>query len=163
MSRLDSFIRRLEAQRACLDHAVDLIGAQRGPVLEIGLGNGRTYDHLRDRLPGRDIHAFDRQCNAHPACVPPTGCLWLGEFADSFKAAAAKLGSTAILAHCDTGSGDEAANARQALWLGPAVLPMLAKGAIVLSDQALSVDALAQLPLPPGVPSGRYFFYRYGG
>ena len=31
-----------------------------GPVIELGLGNGRTYDHLRERLPGRRIIAFDR-------------------------------------------------------------------------------------------------------
>ena len=31
-----------------------------GPVLELGLGNGRTFDHLRERLPGRRIVAFDR-------------------------------------------------------------------------------------------------------
>ena len=48
MSRLDSFIRRLEAQRACLNRAAELIGDLEGVVLELGLGNGRTYDHLRE-------------------------------------------------------------------------------------------------------------------
>ncbi|MGH6887075.1 MAG: class I SAM-dependent methyltransferase, partial [Geminicoccales bacterium] len=48
MSRLDSFIRRLEAQRACLDLAAARIADLPGPVLELGLGNGRTYDHLRE-------------------------------------------------------------------------------------------------------------------
>ena len=52
MSRLDSFIRRLEAQRACLALAAGRIGGLPGPVLELGLGNGRTYDHLRELLPG---------------------------------------------------------------------------------------------------------------
>ena len=55
MSRLDSFIRRLVAQRACLDHAAQLIGGLDGAVLELGLGNGRTYDHLRSLFPGREI------------------------------------------------------------------------------------------------------------
>ena len=50
MSRLDSFIRRLQAQRACLDRAAELVRDLPGPVVEIGLGNGRTYDHLRRRL-----------------------------------------------------------------------------------------------------------------
>jgi len=53
VSRLDSFIRRLEAQRACLDHAAGLIGGLDGVVLELGLGNGRTYDHLRSLFPSR--------------------------------------------------------------------------------------------------------------
>jgi hypothetical protein len=54
MSRLDSFIRRLEAQRACLGYAAAQIRAIAGPVLELGLGNGRTYDHLRELLPERE-------------------------------------------------------------------------------------------------------------
>jgi S-adenosyl-L-methionine methyltransferase len=52
MTRLDSAIRRLTAQRDLLDWASEEI-APGGLVLELGLGNGRTYDHLRDRLPGR--------------------------------------------------------------------------------------------------------------
>jgi len=62
LSRLDSFIRRLEAQRLCLDWATARIAATPGVVLELGLGNGRTYDHLASRLgPGREIHAFARR------------------------------------------------------------------------------------------------------
>src|SRR6202022_2543720 len=47
VSRLDSFIRRLKAQRACLDLAAGLVRGLDGEILELGLGNGRTYDHLR--------------------------------------------------------------------------------------------------------------------
>ena len=59
MSRLDSMIRRLMAQRACLDAVTEMIRTLPGPILEIGLGNGRTYDHLRKRLPERSIFVFD--------------------------------------------------------------------------------------------------------
>ena len=38
MSRLDSFIRRLEAQRACIDRAFELAAPLSGPVIEVGLG-----------------------------------------------------------------------------------------------------------------------------
>ena len=55
MSRLDSFIRRLEAQRACLNRAAALISGIDGIVLELGLGNGRTYDHLRELFPDREF------------------------------------------------------------------------------------------------------------
>jgi hypothetical protein len=71
MTRLDSFIRRIRAQRACLNRAADLIKGVPGPVLELGLGNGRTYDHLRELMPERQIYAFDRQLAAHPDCIPP--------------------------------------------------------------------------------------------
>ncbi len=60
MSRLDSFIRRLKAQRACLGLAAELIRDVPGPLLELGLGNGRTYDHLREIMPGREIYVFER-------------------------------------------------------------------------------------------------------
>ena len=70
MSRLDSFIRRLEAQRACLNQAALAIAALPGPVLELGLGNGRTYDHLRELLPGREIFVFEREPPVSPEFTP---------------------------------------------------------------------------------------------
>ena len=66
MSRLDLFIDRMLSQRACIDHAVQRIADMPGPVLELGLGNGRTYHHLRERLPKREICVFDREIASHP-------------------------------------------------------------------------------------------------
>ena len=79
MSRLDSFIARMQAQRDCLNFLKSAVDALPGPILEVGLGNGRTYDHLRDLFPGRDIHVFERQVAAHPDCIPPADRLFLGE------------------------------------------------------------------------------------
>ena len=87
MSRLDSFIRRLEAQRACLDRAAELIARLDGAVLELGLGNGRTYDHLRELFPGRDIYVCERQVAAHPDCVPPADRLLLGDMRETLPVA----------------------------------------------------------------------------
>ena len=42
MSRLDSFIARMQAQRDCLNFLKPKIDALPGPILEVGLGNGRT-------------------------------------------------------------------------------------------------------------------------
>jgi len=160
VSRLDSVIRRLTAQRDCLAHAAVLIAEVPGPALEIGLGNGRTYDHLRELLPGRAIYAFDRAVKAHPACVPDPAHLLLGDFRETFPLALARTGARAALAHCDFGSGDATATRSLADWLGPALAPLLAPGAVVASDQALALDAATTLPLPPGVRPGRYFLYR---
>lgn len=160
-SRLDSFIRRLEAQRACLDWAVRQIAAVPGPVVELGLGNGRTYDHLRARLDGmREIFAFDRQVAAHPACIPDAAHLAVGDFRMTLPAFAARHAGRVALVHADIGSGDEAATAALARWLGPALAPMLARHAIVLSDQPLDGSGLQLQPLPPGVPADRYFIYQ---
>jgi hypothetical protein len=159
MSRLDSFIRRLEAQRACLDRVAGETRDRPGPVFEVGLGNGRTYDHLRDRLPGRAIHAFDRQLAAHPGCVPPAGLLLLGDIRDTVPAAAARLGP-AVLIHSDIGSGEAAATAALAADLAPLYAAALAPGGLLLSDQPVADPRLEAEPLPPEVPAGRYFLYR---
>ena len=83
MTRLDSAIRRLQAQRACLDRAAELVQDTPGPVLELGLGNGRTYDHLRARLAGRDIFVFERAPAAHPDSMPPADRLILGNILET--------------------------------------------------------------------------------
>ena len=161
-SRLDSFIRRLEAQRACLDWAVHAVATVQGAAVELGLGNGRTYDHLRTRLGTREIFAFDRQVAAHPACIPDAAHLIVGDFRDTLGPFAARHAGRVALVHADTGSGDEAATAALARWLGPALRPMLAAGAIVLSDQKLDIAGAETLPPPAGVPPDRYFVYRAG-
>jgi hypothetical protein len=159
-SRLDSFIRRLEAQRACLDWAVGAIATVPGAVVELGLGNGRTYDHLRTGFGGtREIFAFDRQVAAHPACIPDAAHLVVGDFRDTLPAFASRHAGQIALVHADIGSGDEAANAELARWLGRALVPMLAATALVLCDQQLEAPPLRAIDLPTGVPAHRYFIY----
>ena len=160
MSRLDSAIRRLEAQRACLDHAARLVAAVPGPVVELGLGNGRSYDHLRRLFPDREIFAFDRQVDAHPDCIPDAAHLVLGDFADTLPAALERIGARAALIHADTGTGEAQRNAKLAAWLAPHLAALAAPGGVILSDQELPGIAAAPLPLPAGVAAGRYFLYR---
>jgi len=160
LTRLDKAIRRLEAQRACLDWAVGEISGLAGAVLELGLGNGRTYDHLRQRLPGRDIFVFERQVQAHPDTIPPDDRLILGNIEDTLPAAARRFAGSAALVHSDIGTGDDARNAAFAAWLGPLIAPLLAPGGIVASDQRLDALAERAAALPAGVGEGRYYLYR---
>ena len=164
MSRLDSFIRRLEAQRACLDWAVDAVRDLPGPVVELGLGNGRTYDHLRARVGGgRAIFALDRQLAAHPSSVPDQNHLVLGDFRDTLPALVRRLGGpVAALVHADTGSGDEQASRDQAARLVDLIDVLLAGGGFVVSDQNMTPHAHGwrEEALPAGVAPGRYFIYR---
>ena len=51
MSRLESFIRRMQAQRDCINLAAELVADVPGVVWEFGLGNGRSFDHLRENCP----------------------------------------------------------------------------------------------------------------
>ena len=161
MSRLDSFIRRLEAQRACLDLAARQIADLRGPVLEVGLGNGRTYDHLRERLPLREIFVFERDVRAHPSCLPDPAHLLLGDLHDTLPDARRRLPGLAALAHADIGNGDALATAQLAGWLAAALPALLANGAWVVADQPLEERTLVPQALPAGVEPKRYFLYRH--
>ena len=159
MSRLDSFIRRLEAQRACLDFAARLIQGLEGDVLELGLGNGRTYDHLRQLFPDRKIYVCERSIAAHPDCVPPAGLLLLGEMLDTLRCAR-MLTDRVVLAHLDPGTGDLAASHALAAELTPLITPLLRLDGILVSEPAIAGDGLSPIALPAGVLPGRYHLYR---
>ena len=159
MSRLDTFIQRLEAQRACLGLASGLVAAIPGPVLELGLGNGRTYDHLRSLFPEREVFVFERQPAPHPACMPVPGHLIVGDLRETLPGAMRLLPGPAALVHSDIGTADAERNARVAAWLAGALPPLLRAGGIVASDQRLDDPRLEPLPLPTGLSVGRYFLY----
>ena len=160
LTRLDKAIRRLQAQRTCLDWAVGEIAGIPGVVLELGLGNGRSFDHLRARLPGRDIYVFERNPAAHPASTPPADRLIVGNLEDTLPAATTRFAGNAAFIHSDIGTGDDDRNRRFAEWLGPHILPLLAPGAIVASDQMLPALADLNIPPPEGVSEDRYYLYR---
>jgi hypothetical protein len=160
VSRLDSFIRRLKAQRACLDLAAGLIQGLEGYVLELGLGNGRTYDHLRQLFPDRRIYVCERQVAAHPDCIPPAELLILGDMRGTLRCARRLLGGRIVLAHFDPGTGDLAASRALAAELAPLIPPLLQPGGILASEPAIAADELQPIPLPEDVLPGRYNLYR---
>ncbi|MCF3642451.1 class I SAM-dependent methyltransferase [Rhizobium sp. TRM95111] len=157
MSRLDSFIRRLSAQRDILNHVADAIALPGGPVLEIGLGNGRTFNHLREKFPGRRIVAFDRALAAHGSSVPPDEDLVIGEIRET---GAGFAGCGAALVHADIGTGYDEKDAVTLTWLPQMVAAMLAPAGLAVSGLPLDEPSLAPLPLPAAVEDGRYFLYR---
>lgn len=162
MSRLDSFIRRVSAQRDCLNLAAGLIADTPGPVLELGLGNGRTYDHLRELFPDRQIFVFDRRVAAHPDCIPDDDHMILGDITETLPAALDRIGTPAALAHCDIGTGEKESNARLIATIAPMVDALMATGGIVCSDQEYNVENWTAQPPPEGVRPGRYFINRVG-
>jgi hypothetical protein len=164
VSRLDSVIGRLEAQRRCLGHAAALVRDLAGPVLEIGLGDGRTYDHLRQLLPARRILAFDLRLAAHPASTPPADCLVLGDVLETLPRLVRERDLRAALAHADIGGPDRRASAALAAALAPWLAAAVVPGGVVLCDQPLAGSpGLAPLPPPEGVAPDRYFLYRAHG
>jgi hypothetical protein len=163
MTRLDSAIRRLTAQRDLLNWASGVI-APTGLVLEIGLGNGRTYDHLRTKLPGREIYVFERSPAAHPDCMPPEGNLVVGDIFETLPLFTERLGiGSAALIHIDIGTGDEEANSSLALRLSPLVETLLQPAGLLLGDRAFHMPHCRDISADTGVPEGRYFVYRREG
>lgn len=160
MSRLDSFILRMQAQRACIDEVATESVAMGGLILELGLGNGRTYDHLRHRFPGRSIYVFDREVAAHPDCVPPPDLMRLGDFRQTLPAFLELHRGSAVFINADVGSADKAASVYLANELAPALRDILAPGAWLACDQLVYCAGLQRLAMPRGDFGDHYHFYR---
>ena len=148
------------AQRDCLEMATRLIRDVPGPVLELGLGNGRTYDHLRTLFPEREIFVFDRQVSAHPDCIPDDAHMIIGEVMQTLHSALSRIGTRAAMVHSDISSADKAESRRQASALVRLLGPLLAPGAIVVSDQDMAAAGWLDAALPEGIAPGRYYMYR---
>ena len=163
-TRLERFIARLVVQRACIDSAAQRTAQAVGDVWELGLGNGRTYDHLVDRFPGRDIVVFDRQMMAHPDCVPPDAMMRLGDFHDTIAAEAQRRRASVAVIHADIGSGDITQSRALGRWLAPHAVQALAPGGYLIGDQPMDDPALEPIALADAgagdVPADAYFFYR---
>lgn len=155
MSRLDSMLRRLGAQRDGLNWAAAQVDGLPGDALDIGLGNGRTYDHMREVLAGRRVLVIDRVLQCHPSCVPPEGDFLQGE-ADLVLAGLAGAGIR--LAHYDLGFGVEENDIAEAARMSPLIAAVMAPGGIIVSGQPLV--GFTRLAGPEGIPAGRYLFYR---
>jgi hypothetical protein len=160
MSRLDSMIRRLEAQRACLDWAMAAIADQPGPVLELGLGNGRTYDHLRAGLPAREILVFERRLIAHPDCIPDDAHLILGDLEVTLPPLVGELAGRVALIHADLGTAEPRYPASLEGLIAETFPRLLAERGVALLDKAIEPGALRRVGPPAGVARERYFIYR---
>lgn len=146
MSRLDSHIQQKIAQRDSINLAARWLAGQKGVIVEFGLGSGRSYSHLVERFPGREIFCFDRTQKAHPRSRPPASQLFLGEFTDLLldPALHARFAGAVILAHIDIGSGGPEDEVMPELLMGR-IHPWLKPEAAVLSDQDLTLQPAWQL------------------
>ena len=157
MSRLESMRRRLTAQIDGLNWAAAEIAGLPGDVLELGLGNGRTYDHLRERLPDRRIWVIDRRMKAHPSSVPPEADFLKGDAAEMLTRMAQE-GTRLALAHYELGIGVSEHDTAQSRSLSALIAALMVPGGLVVSQDPL--DALTRVAGPETVSTERYIFYR---
>lgn len=157
MSRLDSMLRRLTAQRDGLTWAAQAVADQPGDALDLGLGNGRTYDHLREQMPTRRIWVIDRVLQCHPSCVPPAEDFLEGEAEPMLEALAARTEGIA-LAHYDLGFGVKDKDVAEAARLSPLIGAVMRPGGLIVSGQPLV--GFTQIEGPDTIAKDRYLFYR---
>jgi hypothetical protein len=159
VSRLDRNLIRLRAQKHFLERAAELVAQVPGPVLEIGLGSGRTYDHLRHCLPNRPIYVFDTEPPGASAVAPAAKHFVLGDIQDTLPGARDWLPGPAALIHSDVGSHDQRANLRLnefiAGWLPELMSP---RGIFVCNTP---IPRLQRLEDGPGDLKDAYHMYSY--
>jgi trans-aconitate methyltransferase len=164
MSRLDFHIEQKIAQRDSIDLAARHLAGRPGWVVEFGLGRGRSYSHLAERFPGREIYCFDRELATNPGWGPPSERVLLGDLRAVLEdpAVQARFRGRVILAHLDLAWADSTDTLLHRLvverahgWLLP--------GAWVLSDRAVPLDPAWRLvPIPAPAEVGHaHRFHRY--
>ena len=156
MSRLDSMLRRLTAQRDGLNWAAARIANQDGDVLDMGLGNGRTYDHLREIMPDRRIWVMDRVLQCHPDSTPPEQDFLQGEAEPMLQKLAAS-GHKMAMAHYDFGRGIKEDDVAEAARLSPLIAQVMQPNGLLISGQPLV--GFNQIEGPETIAPDRYLFY----
>ncbi|MBP2293553.1 class I SAM-dependent methyltransferase [Azospirillum rugosum] len=160
-STLDRMIDRLTAQRTALGWAAGCVDGTHGMVMEIGLGKGRTYDHLRHLFPPRNILVFDMWARVPADLRPDADRLFLGDFRETLPAAAERYRGAVRFAHADIGSAKEEDEDGIRAWIGGLVEPFLAPGALVLSDREIGAGRAGWEPVAvPGTEVWPYHAWR---
>jgi len=131
-------------------------------VLELGLGNGRTYDHLRGLFPDREIWVFERQMAVHVHSRPDPSRLIPGDIRETLPEARSRWSHEVVLAHADLGSGNPEVDDALAKLVSANLPQLMTPGGLVLSDQDLSAGDWTAISLPSTVEPGRYYIFRAG-
>ncbi|MEO1198835.1 MAG: class I SAM-dependent methyltransferase [Pseudomonadota bacterium] len=163
MSRLDFMIRRLTAQRVLLQQVAELIPARSGPIFEVGLGSGRTYDHMRGLFPDREIFVFDRSVEAPLHCLPDAAHMIVGEIRDTLRLCGPRIREKPVFIHIDIGTGDPTTDAITSEWLPSRLEPWIEPGTIILADRPIALEALTEIPRSAEAPKSTHVLYRVAG
>ena len=161
MSRLDTMIRRMTAQRAGLSWAKEALGTAAdgvpGDIVEVGLGAGRTYDFMREHFHDRKIWVIERTLEAHPDYHPPAELLL-----DDAETGLARLaGADLALVSYDLGVGDPKGDPELAAHFAPAMIATLRKDGLIVSTQPLPEFAeLEPISQEEAGTIGRVFVFR---
>ena len=146
-----------------LDWAMQESKPRNGLILEFGLGNGRTYDHLRQNLPGREIYVFERKL-ARQTLLPDDTHLILGDIRESLPPFSAQHRGSAISSTVTSAAAMPTPMPRSQLFSLPIFCSFLRRAVWSwrtrkIWPQAVDHASPKTLPPPAGVMPGRYFIY----
>lgn len=150
-------LRRFTAQRDGLNWAASLIEGMEGDALDMGLGNGRTYDHMREIMPERRLWVMDRILQCHPSCVPPEDDFLQGEAEDGLTRLK-ELGAKIMISHYDFGFGVKEKDVEEAARFSPLIAEVMGQNGVIVSGQPLV--GLEAIQGPDHIAPDRYYFYR---
>jgi hypothetical protein len=158
MSRLDDLICRFSAQKATLDMATEAVRSKQGLVVELGLGSGRTFDHLRKRLPNKRIFTFDYAVNTHPGCEPLQDQLILGPIEETLAGFTKQHQGEVVLIHVDLGTKDLIRDQQLMTRLSPYIDKLVMSAGYIVSDRELKISRFE--PIEPNLLMGwPYYLY----
>ena len=165
MSRLDFHIEQKIAQRDSIDLAARRLAGRPGWVVEFGLGRGRSYSHLAERFPDREIYCFDRELATNPGLGPAARAR---RGRRPRHGAGRPGGAGALPRPRDPGAprprlGRFDGHARSIAWSSTGRASWLLPGAWILSDRAVALEpawGLAPVPAPDEVGYAHHF-HRY--
>lgn len=160
ITRLEKTYYRLQAQILCFDWAFDQIESTPGVIMEIGLGLGRTYQHIKSHLPDREMIVFERDVHSYEDCTPPENEIILGDFTATLVENTDRYKGKVALINSDVGSFDKQSNREKAALLSRLLPPYLGNNAIVLSDLELTLQGCTVLTLPGNARKDSYHLYR---
>jgi hypothetical protein len=160
LSMLDKFYFRLRSQHACFAWLFEEMQQMPGPVFELGLGKGRTYDHLRRNQPDREIYVFERDVRPMEGCLPPDPYLVRGDIEVNLPLYVSRFAGKVALVHSDVGDISAEHNRMMSELVPRIAPPALMPGGYLLSDLNLELPGFERLPLPPEAVPDRYFIYR---
>ena len=143
--------------------AASMIRELPGPVFELGLGNGRTFDHIRTLMPEREIFVFDIVIVEQIESALDPALLIVGDVRETLPAHLEKMHQKAVLIHNDlddVGGNTEDQQHSIYCWLSPLIRDAVAPGAVIVSNTKLDLDDWHRIQLPEGHAPDRYFMYQ---
>jgi hypothetical protein len=146
-------IRRLMAQRACIERAADIAAPLPGPALLMGFGDGSAFEHLREVLRRRrEIIVFDQLSGETEGAERV-----VGDPRETLPLNWERLKRSVALAHFNFPVTDQP---RLASELAPMLAPVMRPGAVIITEKPLELPGWEALPPPDGVREGRHYLYR---